>query len=250
VRLGLFLKNIFERIYMKRLKNGWMVPEDDKKMTAHLENDKYMQVPSYEGKFRSHILKHIPNRRTFVDVGANVGVWSLPFVKQFRKVVGYEPSKQNIECLTHNVGTLMEIRTKAVANFEGTADFHQGGKNCGDGKLCRWGVKKDYTVPVVKLDNENLMDVDLIKIDVQGWELEVLQGALELIKQQRPWVVFEVNQDIDVCCTLMEQIGYETIGLKSKRLFCWAPLSGHNTPQNRTQFARYLGPGPYAARFS
>jgi FkbM family methyltransferase len=234
---------------MKKFKNGWCVPVDDQRMSHHLENDVDMLNPTYEGKYRTHILEHLPNRRTFIDVGANVGVWSLPFVKQFKKVVGYEPSRQNIECLRHNVGDLMEIRTKAVANFEGTADFRQGGKNCGDGKLSRPGARVDYTVPVVKLDNENLMDVDLIKIDVQGWELEVLQGAMDLIKQQKPWVVFEVNQDIDVCCTLMEHIGYETIRLKSKRLFCWAPVSGHNSPHDRTQFGRYLGPGPYAARF-
>ena len=69
---------------------------------------------------------------------------------------------------------------------------------------------------MVRLDDENLKDVDLIKIDVQGWELEVLQGAEEIIKKQHPWVIFEVNQDIDTCCKFMEDLGYETIHTKSK----------------------------------
>jgi len=234
---------------MRQLHNGWHVPDDDKKISFVLENDIDKTNPSYEGKFRNQILAHIPNKRTFIDVGANVGIWSFPFIGKFNHIVGYEPSVQNIECLKANVGTDIEIRTKAVANFAGEADFHQAGKNCGDGKLCRPGINSSYTVPVVRLDDENLKDVDLIKIDVQGWELEVLQGAEEIIKKQHPWVIFEVNQDIDTCCKFMENLGYETIHTKSKRVFLWAPLSGHNTPTDRSQFGRYLGAGPYASRF-
>jgi FkbM family methyltransferase len=208
-----------------------------------------MATPSYEGKYREFILKHIPNKKTFVDVGTNVGIWSKPMMSYFNSVVSYEPSKQNLECLKANIPTGIDLREKAVANFTGFADFRQAGKNCGDGKLCRQGVESSYQVPVVKLDDENLNNVDLIKIDVQGWEFEVLDGAQNLIKRDRPWVVFEVNQDIDTCCTLMESLGYETLMLKSKRLFLWAPTSGSNAPVNTKQFGRYLGPGPYALRF-
>jgi hypothetical protein len=101
---------------------------------------------------------------------------------------------------------------------------------------------------VVKLDDEKLSNVDLIKIDVQGWEYEVLDGAIELIKRDQPWVIFEVNEDIDKCCELMESLGYETLTLKSKRLFLWAPKTGKNMPRDNNQFGRYLGPGPYAER--
>ncbi len=234
---------------MRLMQNGWYVPDDDKKISFVLENDTDKSSPSYEGKFRMQILEHLPNKRTFIDVGANVGIWSYPFIGKFKTIVGYEPSKQNIECLQANVGTAIDIRTKAVADFEGTADFHQAGKNCGDGKLCREGIAASYSVPVVKLDNENLSHVDLIKIDVQGWEFEVLKGAANLIKSQQPWVIFEVNQDIDECCWFMEKLKYETIYTKSKRVFLWAPKSGHNAPADKSQFGRYLGPGPYAARF-
>lgn len=234
---------------MRLMHNGWYVPDDDKKITRVLENDPNKNNPSYEGKYREQILEHLPNKRTFIDVGANIGIWSFPMIGKFKKIVGYEPSKQNIECLRANVGESIEIRTKAVANFQGEAAFHQAGKNCGDGKLCRPGIPSMYSVPVVKLDDENHENVDLIKIDVQGWELEVLQGALGIISTQRPWVIFEVNQDIDVCCELMEDQNYETIYTKSKRVFCWAPKTGHNTPVDQKQFGRYLGPGPYAPRF-
>ena len=234
---------------MNKMSNGWHVPDDDEKITYVLSNDTDMATPSYEGKYREFILKHIPNKKTFVDVGTNVGIWSRPMMSYFDSVVSYEPSKQNLECLKANIPTGIDLREKAVANFTGFADFRQAGKNCGDGKLCRQGVESSYQVPVVTLDDEGLKNVDLIKIDVQGWEFEVLDGAQNLIKRDRPWVVFEVNQDIDTCCNLMESLGYETLLLKSKRLFLWAPKSGYNTPVDTKQFGRYLGPGPYAARF-
>jgi FkbM family methyltransferase len=235
---------------MNKMSNGWHVPDDDKKITFVLSNDTDMLNPSYEGKYREQILKQIPSKKTFVDVGTNVGIWSLPMMHQFKTVVSYEPSKQNIECLKANIPTGIDLREKAIANFTGFADFHQAGKNCGDGKLCREGVKSTYTVPVVKLDDEGLSDVDLIKIDVQGWEYEVLDGAIELISRDRPWVIFEVNEDIDKCCSLMESLGYETLMLKSKRLFLWAPKTGKNMPSDINQFGRYLGPGPYKERFA
>ncbi len=234
---------------MRLMHNGWYVPDTDKNITRLLENDSDKSNPSYEGRYRDIIVEHLPNKRTFVDVGANVGIWSFPLIGKFKHIIGYEPSKQNIECLQANVGDGIEIRTKAVANFTGTSDFHQAEKNCGDGKLCRPGINPSYTVPVVELSKEDLVEVDLIKIDVQGWEYEVIEGGVDLIKSQNPWVIFEINEDVDKCCALMESLGYEMIMAKSKRVMLWAPLHGHNAPVDRNQFGRYLGKGPYAERF-
>lgn len=234
---------------MKKLNNGWMVPDDDIRVSGLLENDLSMDHPSYEDKYRSLIIESLPNKRTFVDVGANVGIWSLPMKSHFKTVISYEPSLQNIECIKANIPTGIELREKAVADFAGEAKFHQAGKNCGDGKLCREGVKSSYTVPVVKLDDEGLDNVDMIKIDTQGWELDVLKGMIELIKSCRPWVMFEINEDVDLCCKFMEDLDYEVVYVKSKRNFIWAPKKGHNSPADKTILKRYLGPGPYAERF-
>lgn len=234
---------------MKKLSNGWCVPDDDQRVTFLLENDKEMFHPSYEEKYRITVMKNLPNKRTFVDVGANVGIWSLPMTQHFQKVISYEPSRQNIECLKTNIPPVIEIREKAVADFNGEAEFHQAGKNCGDGKLCREGIKSSYKVPVVKLDDENLIDVDFVKIDTQGWELEVLKGMTEILKYQKPWVMMEINENVDECCKLMESKDYEVVYIKSKRNFVWAPLKGPNTPIDHTILKRYLGPGPYAERY-
>jgi FkbM family methyltransferase len=74
-------------------------------------------------RYREFILKHIPNKKTFVDVGTNVGIWSRPMKAYFNSVISYEPSKQNLECLKANIPTGIDLREKAVANFTGFADF-------------------------------------------------------------------------------------------------------------------------------
>jgi len=72
---------------MKLMHNGWYVPDDDQKITRVLENDKDKINPSYEGKYRQHILDHITNKRTFVDVEANVSIWSFPMIGKFKKII-------------------------------------------------------------------------------------------------------------------------------------------------------------------
>jgi len=48
----------------------------------------------------------------------------------------------------------------------------------------------------------------------------------------------------------MEDFDYETVCIKSKRNFLWAPKEGHNSPEDKSILKRYLGPGPYASRYS
>jgi len=73
---------------MKLMHNGWYVPDDDQKITRVLENDSDKSLPSYEGRYREQILEHLPNKRTFVDVGANVGIWSFSMIGKFSKIIG------------------------------------------------------------------------------------------------------------------------------------------------------------------
>lgn len=232
---------------MNKLPNGWYVPENEQKVTSVLVRDSNIDNPSYEQKYRDYILQHIPNKRTFIDVGANVGIWTRPFTDKFDKIIAYEPSLANLECLKLNIDKKVDIRDYALADFEGEFDFHVGKKNCGDSKLSRNPEKSDYKVAVKMIDNENLTNVDLIKIDVQGWELNVLKGAETIIKRDKPWLIWEINDDVDICCNFMEELGYEMLHLKSKRVFLWAPLEGENKPAENL-FGRWLGLGPYVDR--
>lgn len=230
---------------MRKLQNGWYVPEGDTKMSRHLEVDSNPLNAGYEEKQRSTILKYIPQKNTFVDVGANVGVWSITLSQHFKHVISYEPSVRNVECLKLNIGDRTEIRNTALSNFNGEAEFHDEIKNCGNSKLwAESGQPGLYKVPVRKLDDEDVKDCSLIKMDVQGYEWQVIQGATKLIETQQPWIAFEVSADVDVICKFLEDRNYDMINNKSKRLFIYAPKSGKNAPKEQA-FGRCMGPGPY-----
>ena len=230
---------------MRKLTNGWHVPEGDTKMSRHIETDASPALAEYEEKQRKTILKHIPVKKTFVDVGANVGVWSITLQQHFDHVISYEPSVRNVECLKLNVQGRTEIRNTALSDFNGEAEFHDEIKNCGNSKLwAESGQPGLYKVPVRKLDDENIENCSLIKMDVQGYEWQVIQGAQNLIETQQPWIAFEVSADVDVICKFLEDRNYDMIDNKSKRIFIYAPKTGKNAPSENA-FGRRMGPGPY-----
>jgi len=233
---------------MIKLDNGWHVPEGDIKMTTHVSLDESVDQPTYEQRHRDSILKFIPNKETFVDVGANLGIWSIAMSPFFKRIISFEPSPRNRECLEQNLKDRAEIRPYAVSNTNGVAYFSDAVKNCGDSKLVSSNSpmkRKQYEVNVVTLDNQNITDCSLIKIDVQGHELPVVLGAEKIITEQQPWVIFEINEDIDEICKFFENKNYDMIINKSKRVFIFAPKEGKNKPLDESAFGRWFGHGPY-----
>ena len=231
---------------MIKLDNGWHMPDNEVKMTRHIQEDTDMYNPNYERKIRDAILAAIPIKGVFVDVGANVGLWSMDMKKHFRKVVSYEPSERVHECLVKNLGEYdtVDIRRKALGDKAVTVQFHDGIKNCGDSKIAMWESDAFYYVDVVKLDDEGIKNISLIKIDVQGYELPAVLGMEKVIEEQQPWVAFEINNDVDVICKFLEDRGYDQIYMKSKRVLIYAPKTGPMAPASKFM-GRYLGPGPY-----
>jgi len=220
---------------MQVLANGWHVPDGDTKMLSHVANNQTVTNPSYEWKQRDVIVRQHPNKKTFVDVGANIGVWSISMRPHFEKVISYEPSVKNLECLKANYTGETDIREKALGNQTGKVSFKDSVQNCGNGR-----VRPDleiteegaaYEVDIVKLDDEGITDCALIKIDVQGFEWPAVQGAQQLIEEQLPWVTVEPNQDIEHMVNFFLDRGYNFIEVKSKRTFIFAPTTGPNCPQ-------------------
>jgi hypothetical protein len=71
---------------------------------------------------------------------------------------------------------------------------------------------EEYEVPVITLDGLQLTDLRLLKVDVEGWELEVLKGGTESIRECRPVILIEVWEEHTrrvAVGNLMCQLGYE-----------------------------------------
>ena len=224
---------------MYQLANGWYVPDNEKKITSHVIENLDKEAPTYEYRVRQLILEALPQFGTFVDVGANIGIWAYPFSKKFNKVIAYEPSPRNLECLYNNVQDI-EIHEAGLGDVSTTLHFVDSEDNCGNAHIVNKKKKHSYEIEVRKLDDEHLQECNLIKIDVQGYEWPVIQGAKKTIEQFTPWVIFEPNQDVDDMVRYLKSLDYSPLRCKSKTCWIFAPMSGPNAPD-----IGYFGVNPY-----
>jgi FkbM family methyltransferase len=130
--------------------------------------------------------------RTAIDVGAHIGLWTRMLADKFETVFAYEPEPHNYDCLLENVGHLegVHLQQVAIGKVQSTGSLwlpHQANSGC-------WFVSDlGGDVPILSLDLFGLRNVDLIKLDVEGAEGFVIQGASELLSCERPVVIFEDN---------------------------------------------------------
>lgn len=139
------------------------------------------------------VVKLCPARRNAVDAGAHIGLWTRNLAPSFERVYAFEPVRENYECLRDNTRAEglehVQIFHRALGATAGVCSMKmpQGG-NSG----C-WHVSSGDEVVVSRLDMFDLQNVDLIKMDVEGFEGAVVRGAMETIQRCRPVVVFEDN---------------------------------------------------------
>lgn len=171
---------------------GWYFPEFETHFPKMLKKsvDKGLP-PEYQVGVRRRSIELCSSRGTALDIGANVGLWSRDLVKHFGKVIAFEPVAVFRECLSKNVsGTNFEISSLALGDqdTQGTMIITEG--NSGHSHLDPNSMGQG-NIQVVKLDNLQIPDVDYIKVDCEGFEYRVLQGAEQTIKRCRPIMVIE-----------------------------------------------------------
>lgn len=147
-----------------------------------------------------YILEH-RGSGLFLDVGANIGCISQAVLSMGGRVMAFEPQREVYEVMVCNLayaGGNFEAMNVAVGSVSGSAKMpvldysaknNIGGLSLGEGTN-PWG--KHRSVPVVTLDSLEIEEpVTFIKVDVEGYELEVLRGAVELIKRDKPVLYVE-----------------------------------------------------------
>ena len=133
---------------------------------------------------------------TVVDVGANIGYYALLFAQLAGargRVIAFEPEPDNLVELRLNVEANglanAEVRPQAVGSAAGVVAFARGI----NGGVQAAGAADTVEVPMVALDEALQGRVDAIKIDVEGYEGEVLAGARGIIERWRPHLFVEIH---------------------------------------------------------
>jgi FkbM family methyltransferase len=171
---------------------GWYFPDFETHFPKMLKKsvDKGL-LPEYQIAVRKRSIELCSKRGTALDIGANVGLWSRDLVDNFAKVVAFEPVAVFRECLEKNVvGNNFFISPLALGDHDTQATMIITEGNSGHSHLDP-ATLGTGDVQVVKLDNLNIENVDYIKIDCEGYEYRVLQGAEQTVKRWRPIMVIE-----------------------------------------------------------
>jgi FkbM family methyltransferase len=163
---------------------------------------------TYEAGTLSFIENHLNEGDCFVDIGANIGLMSLTASKcvgDSGVVVSCEPNPSTIEILERNLSLNksknITIVKKAIGSTQSTAMIYPNWHiNRGGASLIRKGNNEQgVEVEVTTLDNlidELKLKPKMLKIDVEGFEFEVLKGATELILGNTPpIIIIEISSE-------------------------------------------------------
>jgi FkbM family methyltransferase len=160
----------------------WEIPEDyPGAWTALLD---------HEPSVREFLLPRFREGGVFVDVGANVGAYSLRAASRGMEVHSFEPVPQNVQVLRRNseINNLtLDIEEVALGSSEGTTRLAPSGASS---RITKAG---GIEVPLRTLDSFNLPRLDLLKVDVEGYELEVLRGAGDTLARCHPAMMVEMH---------------------------------------------------------
>lgn len=195
---------------------------------------------SHEPETEIHLKKLLSNAKCFVDIGANVGYFSLmaKAINPNIAVYSFEPNPNNIKKIEENIQLNhyqnITLSSSCVSDSAGTVSFsvppiHESG----------WGrITNDHlpldnfthistqAITLDQLMSENYFQhhtPDLIKIDVEGNEFKILKGGKEFLKNHSPILCVELNEPCLVDCgsssdeiiQYLKSFGYKCYAIKN-----------------------------------
>lgn len=166
---------------------GWVVPNISNNRTLEYS------VKEWANKYK-YILSLCQNKRTVVQAGGNIGVFPYHLSFYFDKVITYEPIYKNYEALVLNT----TIRDNITIFNAGLGSRISAAKIKAEQPNNSGAIQLEYTeeigsIHTTSLDLQDIKDLDLLWLDVEGFEVEALKGALDTINKNKPIIVVENN---------------------------------------------------------
>lgn len=178
---------------MKKVDGVWF-PNHELHMPEWMANPKNRVVVDGKGTYQyrkfEEAMKWVLGWGIAVDVGAHVGLWSVHLAKRFGLTFAFEPVSDHRDCFLKNVpakGVVLSPqalgRERCWVNMEVPIGSSGGTHVSGHGMI-----------PMITLDSLELPGLDFLKIDCEGYELEVLLGGEQTIRRCKPCCIVEQKQ--------------------------------------------------------
>lgn len=154
-----------------------------------------------------------------VDAGANIGLTALEFSRKADRVIAIEPNPPSVARLRRNLElngvTNVEIVEAAVGAQAGQVTFHQSrSSTLSSASMIPPHHTRSFTVSQTTLDSiweeAGRPAVTLVKLDIEGGELDALRGAGNLIESQKPAILLEALtvHELEPIVELLRPLGY------------------------------------------
>jgi FkbM family methyltransferase len=230
-----FIKKVLmRRPYEFRSWNVFMVHNLDVRILLVDASRYYDYTRRYRGEEKIikllRCLLGVLRHGVFIDVGSYVGFYTLLAAKYGWRAIAFEPNPLNLILLRynidlHDINDKVVVIDKAAGSVQGSAIFtlSYSPSESSFTKYLRNELKLfNIVVEVTSIDSVveslNIKDdsIIIIKIDVEGFGLEVVKGAIKTIERFRPFIVFEVHRTFDEqdeinVLKMLKRLGY---GLK------------------------------------
>lgn len=217
-------------------KKGLAFPDYQNK-TSNMFN----KTHTHDVKQWEYCKQRIKHFRTCIEFGAHIGTSALQYSPHFKRVISFEPLPDLFECLQYNTKDLnnVEIHNLAIGEKAGTAELYINPRNPGSNVIgseetqsvidSRWGnklrldfqkKKEPIIVETRSIDSYNFDEVDFIKIDTEGYNIEPLQGMKDTLQRCSPLIMLEQLRtkkgtakkiSKTACDEFLSELGYKLI---------------------------------------
>lgn len=232
-----YYKRVAKRDHAMQLPTGeWMtLPISDR-----FASEAFITQADVDWGSESLLFSLLGMQGAFLDVGAHIGYYSLYMLPAVREVYSFEPDPRVRVLLENNLNGKRHVSVLpwAVGAKQGRARFTIER----DSAVSHLAADEDDPAKVIVIEVVTIdgfvrtrgLTVEAIKIDVEGHDTEVIQGALNVLNEQQPLVLTEARPDA-VLFNLTRRVGYRVFAYvrdpktRAKRLvelFVDAPIPG------------------------
>jgi FkbM family methyltransferase len=153
----------------------------------------------FEKFYLAFLSQFVSKDKNMLDIGANIGIWSVVFSDFVNKIYAFEPQPEIYRCLVDNIAinqcSNVTVYNTALSDKKTTYYMNSTGydtkENFGAFAITPNGsllIEADIG------DSFNLSNIGFIKMDVEGHELEALNGLTELIQREKPLLFIEIHK--------------------------------------------------------